>query len=83
MNTTTYLLLSLFSSYFITRLLIPYVISAAKSRNLLDRPDGRKQHKEAIPALGGIAIFAAFATCLLYTSPSPRDRTRSRMTSSA
>ncbi|MBK9543628.1 MAG: undecaprenyl/decaprenyl-phosphate alpha-N-acetylglucosaminyl 1-phosphate transferase [Bacteroidetes bacterium] len=62
MNTTTYLLLSLFSSYFITRLLIPYVISAAKSRNLLDRPDGRKQHKEAIPALGGIAIFAAFAT---------------------
>ena len=24
-----------------------------------------------------------FATCLLYTSPSPRDRTRSRMPSSA
>ena len=33
------------------------------------------------------ATFAAFpqwyATCLLYTSPSPRDRTRSRMPSSA
>ena len=25
----------------------------------------------------------AFITCLLYTSPSPRDRTRSRMPSSA
>ena len=25
----------------------------------------------------------AFTTCLLYTSPSPRDRTRSRMPSSA
>ena len=25
----------------------------------------------------------AFASCLLYTSPSPRDRTRSRMPSSA
>ena len=26
---------------------------------------------------------AYFETCLLYTSPSPRDRTRSRMPSSA
>src|SRR5664280_2829692 len=26
---------------------------------------------------------ASFITCLLYTSPSPRDRTRSRMPSSA
>ena len=28
-------------------------------------------------------IIAKFNTCLLYTSPSPRDRTRSRMPSSA
>ena len=28
-------------------------------------------------------VGAAVATCLLYTSPSPRDRTRSRMPSSA
>ena len=28
-------------------------------------------------------IFSSPATCLLYTSPSPRDRTRSRMPSSA
>ena len=28
-------------------------------------------------------IHATFKTCLLYTSPSPRDRTRSRMPSSA
>ena len=27
--------------------------------------------------------YASFGTCLLYTSPSPRDRTRSRMPSSA
>ena len=26
---------------------------------------------------------ASYGTCLLYTSPSPRDRTRSRMPSSA
>ena len=28
-------------------------------------------------------LSAIFITCLLYTSPSPRDRTRSRMPSSA
>src|SRR5665811_1819468 len=29
------------------------------------------------------ALSATFGTCLLYTSPSPRDRTRPRMPSSA
>ena len=34
--------------------------------------------------LHGLArISASFLSCLLYTSPSPRDRTRSRMPSSA
>ena len=32
---------------------------------------------------GGGAVFAQRSGCLLYTSPSPRDRTRSRMPSSA
>ena len=30
-----------------------------------------------------VSIGYGFVTCLLYTSPSPRDRTRSRMPSSA
>ena len=30
-----------------------------------------------------VYIFFAISGCLLYTSPSPRDRTRSRMPSSA
>ena len=30
-----------------------------------------------------IAVLTALLSCLLYTSPSPRDRTRSRMPSSA
>ena len=30
-----------------------------------------------------VRSVASFYTCLLYTSPSPRDRTRSRMPSSA
>ena len=32
---------------------------------------------------GYIAAFSLYYPCLLYTSPSPRDRTRSRMPSSA
>ena len=45
----------------------------------------------ASPSVGDQVIFTDYArnrtqthpTCLLYTSPSPRDRTRSRMPSSA
>ena len=32
---------------------------------------------------GAVPFMAWYNTCLLYTSPSPRDRTRSRMPSSA
>ena len=35
---------------------------------------------QALPAL---FLFDGYYICLLYTSPSPRDRTRSRMPSSA
>ena len=38
---------------------------------------------EAMVALGCSGISTGRAICLLYTSPSPRDRTRSRMPSSA
>ena len=33
--------------------------------------------------IGGIMTIILLRDCLLYTSPSPRDRTRSRMPSSA
>ena len=39
-------------------------------------------HK-SLPDLDGMKDGALIKTCLLYTSPSPRDRTRSRMPSSA
>ena len=33
--------------------------------------------------MGAAIIMMVYEACLLYTSPSPRDRTRSRMPSSA
>ena len=38
---------------------------------------------ELLVSLSGNSTDPAFKACLLYTSPSPRDRTRSRMPSSA
>ena len=37
----------------------------------------------ALVAPGVLALAVVSTACLLYTSPSPRDRTRSRMPSSA
>ena len=48
-----------------------------------------RKHSEKVKAEGGSKLFdgddddAETYSCLLYTSPSPRDRTRSRMPSSA
>ena len=39
--------------------------------------------KETNAPIYGIADLMSYWDCLLYTSPSPRDRTRSRMPSSA
>ena len=49
-----------------------YILSSVK----YEHPDGVK------PFMFTTAV-ATFVACLLYTSPSPRDRTRSRMPSSA
>jgi len=42
-----------------------------------------RENMEVVPRVGGARQLARAYTCLLYTSPSPRDRTRSRMPSSA
>ena len=44
---------------------------------------GRLQELKEIIDSGRPAVLGLFKACLLYTSPSPRDRTRSRMPSSA
>ena len=62
--------------------------SIALGRGLLGLPSGslKLEESQASAAIGQIALARAYHQalgCLLYTSPSPRDRTRSRMPSSA
>ena len=47
--------------------------------------EGGKEAKEPVLLVSVAAVFKNpwHGHCLLYTSPSPRDRTRSRMPSSA
>ena len=43
----------------------------------------RTKYKDAQPLKGAKVMGCIHMTCLLYTSPSPRDRQKSRMPSSA
>ena len=69
---------------------IPLVLAAVvlSTHSILTISKNKKSKfsftKRLVVTLIGIVIFVSlFALCLLYTSPSPRDRTRSRMPSSA
>ena len=44
---------------------------------------GKELRSAAAGIVAGFGLLGSVAACLLYTSPSPRDRTRSRMPSSA
>ena len=52
----------------------------------MDLPINNEELGTIVKALtlgGDTALYQKLKFCLLYTSPSPRDRTRSRMPSSA
>ena len=57
------------------------VISANNGQEALDRME--KELPDLIVMDAVMPSMDGFKACLLYTSPSPRDRTRSRMPSSA
>ena len=62
------------------------VITAIHSRQILDSRGNPTLEAEVFcedGSFGRAAVPSGASTCLLYTSPSPRDRQKSRMPSSA
>ena len=60
---------------------ILYALFPAKMKSMLKKLELVKDNQ--LRSGGLIFALIGFIICLLYTSPSPRDRTRSRMPSSA
>ena len=58
--------LFLFISALSTALIIPFIVNLSNKYQILDFPDGRKQHKKPISRIGGISlIFGFFFTIFL------------------
>ncbi|MBX2932831.1 MAG: undecaprenyl/decaprenyl-phosphate alpha-N-acetylglucosaminyl 1-phosphate transferase [Ferruginibacter sp.] len=64
------ILLSATLAFLITFFAIPVIIQVAKDKKLFDEPDERKVHKNVIPTLGGLGIFAGFIIATLMGVPS-------------
>jgi UDP-GlcNAc:undecaprenyl-phosphate/decaprenyl-phosphate GlcNAc-1-phosphate transferase len=64
------ILLSSGLAFLITFFAIPVIIQVAKDKKLFDEPDERKVHKNVIPTLGGLGIFAGFIIATLMGVPS-------------
>ena len=61
------LILAVGVSFFISLFLTPIMIQIAKKKNIVDTPNGRKEHDTPTPLLGGVAIcIATVASILLF-----------------
>ena len=56
-------------AFLITFFSIPVIIEVAKDKKLFDEPGERKIHKQVIPTLGGLGIFAGFIFSTLMAIP--------------
>ncbi len=61
-------LLALITSFSITFVAIPSIIKVARMKHLFDEPDERKSHKQSIPTLGGVALFAGIIFAFTFWS---------------
>jgi UDP-GlcNAc:undecaprenyl-phosphate GlcNAc-1-phosphate transferase len=63
------------TALFSSLVMVPFLRRWALERGEVDHPDGRKVHSQAIPRLGGIAIFlAALFAILIHVDPEPEVR---------
>ena len=60
---------TLITSFLLTFLTVPLVISFFKRKKIFDKPGGRKIHKTFTPSMGGISIFFGAIVGLLIWMP--------------
>ncbi len=63
------IVLAFITSFTLTYLAIPSIISVARKKNLFDEPGERRSHKVSTPSLGGIAIFAGTIFSIILWTP--------------
>jgi UDP-N-acetylmuramyl pentapeptide phosphotransferase/UDP-N-acetylglucosamine-1-phosphate transferase len=63
---TLNILMAFLTAFTIAFLAVPPVIRVSSIRRIFDEPDERKQHKNAIPSLGGVAMFAAIFFSIIF-----------------
>lgn len=63
------IILAFITSFSMTFLAIPSIISVAKKKNLMDEPGERRSHTVKTPSLGGIGIFAGMLFSLILWTP--------------
>ena len=65
MSTTKILIILFFLSLIVTTVVYPFVLRYALNHNIVDNPDARKIHRQPIPVMGGVAVYAGIlAGCL-------------------
>lgn len=65
-------LFAMATAFFISYISIPSIVRVANSKNLYDEPDLRRIHKQRVPTLGGLAIYAGFVLSItLFLSCHP------------
>ena len=57
-------------SFVVVILLHPMLVRLALKRDIVDKPNARRLNRTPIPVLGGIGVFAGFATSLVFSATS-------------
>lgn len=63
------IILSFITAFVLVYMAIPSIINIAKVKHLYDMPDARKSHREVVPTLGGVAIFAGVIFSIILWTP--------------
>ena len=63
------IILAMITSFALTFVAIPSIISVARKKKLFDEPNHRKSHNVSTPSLGGIGIFAGSLFSIIMWTP--------------